>query len=174
MADGGWWMTDDKWQSRSCPIWAKCRRHKARRWEHPKMYLPELYPGPTIHSKSTARKAALDLVMMIMMVKVMMMALLVIARGGLGTECSRTPGGYIFCFCVLVLLYVNVLPKLVWSHDQESYRGDIACFARLVLTQHTDIGQAIKPKSLQQPFFVPNNLQICRCNARVVLWLSQD
>ena len=57
---------------------------------------------PTIHRP--ARKAALDLVMMIMMVKVMMMALLVIARGGLGTECSRTLGGYIFCFCVLVLL----------------------------------------------------------------------
>ena len=143
-------------------------------WFFSRMYPPKLYPGPTIQSKSTALQAALDQVMMVMMVKVMMMALLVIARGGFGTECSRTLGGCIFCFCVLVLLYVNVLPKLVWSHDQESYRGDIACFPGLVLTQHTDIGQAIKPKSLQQPFFVPNNLQICRCNARVVLWLSQD
>ena len=30
------------------PIWAERWRRKARRWENPKMYPLELYPGPTI------------------------------------------------------------------------------------------------------------------------------
>ena len=29
-------------------IRAECRRHEARCWEHPKIYPPGLYPGPTI------------------------------------------------------------------------------------------------------------------------------
>ena len=62
MTDDGWQMTDDEWRmtddgSRSSPIWAECRRPKARHWEHPKMYLPEHYPGSTIQSRSAARKA---------------------------------------------------------------------------------------------------------------------
>ena len=43
-------------------IWAECRRHEARRWEHPKIYPPGLHPGPTIQSRSAARRAAQDLV----------------------------------------------------------------------------------------------------------------
>ena len=34
------------------PIWAERPRYKARRWENPKMYPPQLYPGPTIQSRS--------------------------------------------------------------------------------------------------------------------------
>ena len=30
------------------PNRAECQRRNARRWEHPKMYSPELYPGPLI------------------------------------------------------------------------------------------------------------------------------
>ena len=40
--------TDDRWQSRSGPIRAERWRHEAKRWEHPKMYPPVLYPGLTI------------------------------------------------------------------------------------------------------------------------------
>ena len=47
-------VTDDKWKSRSGPIPVECRGHEARRWEHPKMYPLELYPGPTIQSRSAA------------------------------------------------------------------------------------------------------------------------
>ena len=81
------------------------------------MYPPELYPGLTIQSKSTACKAALDLVMMIMMVKVMMMALLVITRRGLGTEIIQMRSVHalwaVSLLLCISLLYVNVLPKLV-------------------------------------------------------------
>ena len=40
----------------------------ARRWEHPKMYSPELYPCPSIQSRPAARSAVEGLVMMGMMV----------------------------------------------------------------------------------------------------------
>ena len=43
-------------------IRAECRRHEARRWEHSKMYPPQMYPNPTIQSRSAARRAAQDLV----------------------------------------------------------------------------------------------------------------
>ena len=81
------------------------------------MYPPKLCPGPTIQSKSTARKAALDLVMMIMMVKVMMNTLLVITRRGLETEIIQMRSVHALKAVPLLLcislLYVNVLPKLV-------------------------------------------------------------
>ena len=47
-------------------IRAECRRHEARRWEHPKIYPPGLYPGPTIQPRSAARRAAQDLVYIMM------------------------------------------------------------------------------------------------------------
>ena len=49
MTDDGWRtvddgrrMMDDGWQSRLGPIRAECRRHKARRSEHPRMCPPKL------------------------------------------------------------------------------------------------------------------------------------
>ena len=67
-------MTDDRWrwQSRSGPIRAKCRRHEARRWEHPKMYAPKLCPGLKIQSRSAARRD-LGMIMMILILMVIIM-----------------------------------------------------------------------------------------------------
>ena len=45
-------------------IRAECRRHEARSWKYPKIYPPEVSPGLTIQSRSAARRAAQDLVVL--------------------------------------------------------------------------------------------------------------